>query len=68
MLWLVMGNKSEQIISCNVHKNGSTHELWVERLNGKTRKIRAGSADEVLEVKEAIDYAIKSGHTTLELE
>jgi hypothetical protein len=69
MLWLVMGNKSEQIISCNVHrKENGTAELWVERINGKSRKVRSGSAEEVLEVKEAIDYAIKTGHTSLELE
>lgn len=67
MLWLVNGQQSEQIVACNIHRNGKNFELWVERGNGKTRKIRSGSNEEVMEIKEAIDFAIREGHKSLEL-
>jgi hypothetical protein len=66
-----MVSNGEQVGTDNFMQHpqtGKEYELWVERLNGKTRKIRAGKESEVLEVKDAIDFAIKSGHTTLELE
>jgi hypothetical protein len=68
MLWLVMKGQSEQIIACNIYNEKGVHQLWVERANGKTRKIKESkSFDEVNEVKEAIDYAIREGHKSLEL-
>lgn len=68
MLWLVMKGQSEQIIACNIYNENGKHQLWVERANGKTRKIKESkSFDEVNEVKEAIDFAIREGHKSLEL-
>jgi hypothetical protein len=49
-------------------KKDGTHELWVERVNGKGLKILSSDkVAEVLEIKEAIDYAIKTRESTLEL-
>jgi hypothetical protein len=68
MLWLVMKGQSEQIVACNIYNEKGAHQLWVERANGKTRKIKESkSFDEVNEVKEAIDFAIREGHKSLEL-
>lgn len=68
MLWLVMKGQSEQIIACNIYNEKGRHQLWVERINGKSRKIKESSNfDEVNEVKEAIDFAIREGHKSLEL-
>lgn len=68
MLWLVIKGASYQIISCNIHEENGVHKLWIERPNGKSLKIKESKHfDEVKEVKDAIDYAIRKGHTTLEL-
>jgi hypothetical protein len=73
MLWLVIKGSSHQIISCNIHSEDKTgnglYQLWVERPNGKTLKIiESKNEEDVQEVKDAIDFAIKSGHPSLELE
>lgn len=69
MLWLINKGASHQIIGCNIHKEEGKFQLWVERVNGKTLKV-VESADKgtVEEVKDAIDFAIESGHKTLELD
>lgn len=69
MLWLVNKDTSHQIISCNVHSEKGIHQLWVERPNGKTLKvIESRNISEVKLIKGAIDYAIKNGEPSLELE
>jgi hypothetical protein len=76
MLWLVIKGSSHQIISCNIAivdltGNGvkDTYQLWVERPNGKSLKIiESRDEKDIQEVKDAIDFAIKSGHPSLELE
>lgn len=70
MLWLINKGQSNQIVSCNTHKtDGGVHQLWVEKPNGKTMKIvESKNAHEVAEVKDAIDFAIKIGKPSLELE
>lgn len=69
MLWLVIKNESHQIISCNTFKEGNKYQLWVEKPSGKTKKIiESTNEEDVKLVKEAIDYAIRNGDPTLELE
>lgn len=68
MLWLVIKGASHQIISCNIHKESGLFQLWIERPNGKTLKISESKhLADVQEVKDAIDYAIKTGQPSLEL-
>lgn len=69
MLWLVVGTESHEIISCNLHetRNGR-HQVWVERVNGKTMKVAdSDKKQDAIDVKEAIDYAIENKHRTLRL-
>lgn len=68
MLWLILEDSSHQITSCNTHKNGEWHEVWVERVSGKNLKVISSEDKQlVLDVREAIDFAIHNGHKTLNL-
>lgn len=68
MLWLIIGESSHSIISCNMFKQGEQHQVWVERPNGKTmRIIESTDPNEAKTVKDAIDFAIENGHKTLNL-
>lgn len=70
MIWLVKGNMSHQIISCNIYdnKDKGTHELWVTRPGGKNLKIsESKNRDVVSEIKDAIDYAVEKGIPILRL-
>lgn len=68
MLWLIVGDSSHEIISCNTYFREGKHQVWVERVNGKTMKVgESENKQEVLDIKEAIDYAIQEGHKTLSL-
>lgn len=68
MLWIAKNGESHQIISCNVHEDKGKHQVWVERPNGKTLKLdESKDRQQVLDVKEAIDYAIEHGHKVLKL-
>lgn len=69
MLWLILGESSYEIVACNTHTTQKgVNQLWVERPSGKTLMIIESKEKEVVtEVKEAIDFAIKNGHKTLEL-
>lgn len=70
MIWIVVGDESHQIISCNVHKWDNEYaklELWVTRPNGKNLKIKEGNKEEIMELKEAIDYAIENGETAFRI-
>lgn len=68
MIWIVLKNASYQITSANMIKKDGIHELWVERVNGKGLKIFSSTdVKEVVEIKEMIDYAIKTRESTLEL-
>ena len=69
MLWIVLKSASYQITSANMIKKDGKHELWVERTNGKGLKLLADTdIYKVVEIKDAIDYAIKTRESTLELE
>lgn len=69
MLWLRMKQSSHQIVSCNLHKEGDKHSVWVERINGKNMKIlESPNEEEVKEIRDMIDYAIKNSKNTLELD
>lgn len=68
MLWIVTHGASHQIVSCNLHHEGELYSVWVERINGKGLKLEESkNKSEVELVRDAIDYAIKEGHTTLDL-
>lgn len=70
MLWIIKGDTSHQIVSCNTFHNFETglYELWVTRVNGKNLKLEENAdKKEVLLIKDAIDFAIESGETTLRL-
>lgn len=68
MIWIIKGNESHEIISCNTAIDDKRSELWVTRPNGKSLKIFEGSSDDVKELKEAIDYAIKHNERTFTIE
>ena len=68
MLWVVKGNMSHQIISCNIHEEDGKYQIWITRPNGKTLKLEESeNKDEILEIKEAIDFAIEHKESTLRL-
>ena len=68
MLWLVKDDFSHQIISCNIHEENNVYQLWVTRPNGKSFKIDENKdKNEVLIIKEAIDYAIENKEPALRL-
>jgi hypothetical protein len=66
MLWLIIGDSSHEIISCNTFFRDGKHQVWVERVNGKTLKVHESEEkSRIEEIKEAIDFAIEHGHKTL---
>lgn len=68
MLWLVIGDESHQIISCNVHEEDGVYQLWISRPNGKNKKIdESKDKNEMILIKEAIDYAISKQDPILKL-
>lgn len=68
MIWLVINNESHQIVSCNIHNSEKdVYELWVTRVNGKSLKIKEGTYEKIVEIKEAIDYAIENDEKALRL-
>lgn len=68
MLWLIIGDSSYNIVSCNTCERDGMQQVWVERINGKTLKVKESSnKEDVMEVKSAIDWAIEHGHKTLKL-
>lgn len=71
MVAIIMPDETHYIISCNMHYNESTelHELWISRPNKKNLKIRENTAkDEILLIKNAIDYVIENGDNALRLQ
>lgn len=68
MLWLVLEGASYQMRECNTHYRDGKYQLWIERNNGKSLKvIESEYEQEIKEVKEAIDYAVRTGQRSLEL-
>lgn len=65
MIWLILGNESHQIISCNIFNGKDRNELWITRPNGKSMKVMDGDIDVITEAKEAIDFAVEKGFTTV---
>lgn len=65
MIWIINNEESHEIISCNTsYGEDDKGELWITRPNGKNLRVFRGSNYEVRELKEAIDYAIKTGEKT----
>ena len=53
----------------NFNKNSNEYELWVERITGKNvLLISSKNKTDILEVKEAIDFAIAQGIHAFEIE
>lgn len=68
MIWIVMKEDSHAIIACNVCQKNDKFELWVTRPTGKSLKISESSEkQDMLLIKEAIDYAVEHGETALRL-
>lgn len=70
MLWLVQESASHEIISCNTHyeKETNMHQLWVTRSSGKSLLIiESEDKNEILVIKNAIDYAIETHENVLRL-
>lgn len=68
MLWIVKDEASYAIIACNVHEKNGLHELWITRTNDKNLKLEeSADINEILTIKEAIDYAIETGERCLRL-
>lgn len=68
MLWLIIENASHEIVACNTIEREGKYQIWVERANGKSLKVRESeNAEEIEEVKDAIDFAIENGHKTLKI-
>lgn len=69
MLWLVIKGASYQIVSCNLHQENGKHQLWIERARGKSIKVKESEKyEDVKELKDAIDFAIKQGYPSFEVE
>ena len=71
MIWLIKGDESHNIVSCNVFENEEEeqYEVWVTRPNSKNLKIFTHELKkEASLLKEAIDYAIKTGENTFTIE
>lgn len=70
MLWVNLGDRSYQIIACNVAKDKQSGlwQVWIERANGMNIKVgESSSRDEVREIKDMIDYAVERGETVVRL-
>ena len=70
MLWLIDTDQSHEIISCNIFDNQTKgkYELWVTRPGGKSLIIsESDDANEIYELKDAIDYAIETNERALRL-
>lgn len=68
MLWVVTENESLQITRCNTFEKDGKHQVWVERSNGKTFKLKESeNRSEIQEIKDAIDFAISAKEPMLDL-
>lgn len=68
MLWIVKDNMSIQIIGCNICEKNGMFQLWVTRPNDKSLMLDENtSKEEILIIKEAIDYAIENKEKALRL-
>lgn len=68
MIWIIKNDMSHQIISCNIHNEDNKYQLWVTRPNGKNLKLEESvNKEEVMELKQAIDYAIEHNEQALRL-
>lgn len=68
MIWLILNDISMQVAGCNEHTKGNTHQLWVERQNGKSMLIyESKDKAEITERREAIDFAVAEGYKTINL-
>lgn len=66
-MWLVMSSKSFEIKGINLHANekNNKHELWVTKPDGKTVLVfESKDITAIIELKEAIDFAIETGEKT----
>lgn len=68
MIWIIKGEESHEIISCNTIHNNDKGEVWITRPNGKNFKVFNGAKEEAKELKEAIDFAIKHNEKTFTIE
>lgn len=68
MIWIVKEDQSHEIISCNIHEEGGMFQVWATRPNDKSFKLDENKDRKVvMEIKEAIDFAIERGEGALRL-
>ena len=69
-MWLIKKNESFDVVSAIVTYNTKTnmHGLYVGKVDGRSRLIKESKdKKEVMEIKEAIDYAIEHGEKVLRI-
>lgn len=71
MLWIIMSDTvSFAIVGSNTHFDRENHvfSVWGTKTDGTSMRIRESKVrDEIMEIKQAIDYAISSAHPSLDL-
>lgn len=68
MIWLITKERSINVASCNVHKEGDSYQLWVTYASNKSIKLKESKdEDEINLIKEAIDFAIENNDPVLRL-
>ena len=69
-MWLKEKHKTTNIVGINTHYNDKTsaYELWATKNDGKTFLVISSEKEgEVLELKEAMDFAIETNQSVFEL-
>lgn len=68
MIWIMTKSESLQITRCNTFEKDGRHQVWVERVGGKTFKLKeSDNKAEIEEIKDAIDFAIGKKEPVLDL-
>jgi len=70
MIWINVGERSYQATAVNIAKERDEEDksaLWIERPSGNSVKLLVGSSDEMMEHKNAIDFAVEKGYRTYEV-
>lgn len=70
MIWINVGERSYQATAINVAREKDEEgksALWIERPSGNSVKLLVGSSDEMMEHKNAIDFAVDNGFKTYEI-
>ena len=69
MVWVNLGAVSYQLIgiTTSANKANDKYFLYGERANGSAIRLRESTKEDIMELKEAFDYAVKSGFPMFDL-